>query len=182
MMFEISISYNDEREQLFKRLDDICLNIKEKKQAEKKLKNILKTISLTTIFTAITKVAVKGIEETIQNPETIQNLSDESWWKTFCDNIAAIAMVCRMIAKFFLNVLWILKNPMQALFILFSWLSSVGMWVVVFFVLFTMLVGLTVKSEEAKDKLRHKRSVAIFLYITTLIVTMLLKIYLNIFN
>ena len=180
-MIEISISYNNDREELFDRLDNICLSIKDKKRAEKKLKNILKTVSIATIFTAISKVAALGINENFEGPANILNeVSNESWWKTFSDNIAAIATVCRVIAKFFMDLFWIIKNPVKSLYILFSWLSGVGMWALILFLAFNIFVGLSARSEEVKDKVRHRKSVAIMLYIATLIITLLLKLYLNI--
>ena len=178
-MIEISISYNNDRDELFDRLDNICLSIKEKKRAEKKLKNILKTVSIATIFTAISKVAALAINENFENPEALNNLTSDS---SFLDNIAAIATVCRAIAKFFINILWIIRNPMQALYILFSWLSGVGMWALILFLAFNIFIGLSARSEEIKDKVRHRKSVAIILYIATLIITLLLKLYLNITN
>lgn len=172
-MFEISFSYNSEREELKKKLDKIALEHKQKKA----LRKVLNSISVATIITALNQIKIFAINENFEGPENIINNleANKPFWEQIADALTTLATIANMFLKLIANICWIIANPFQALYILFNWLSINGIWMVTIFITFNIIRGLFCETQEIKDKLRQKNSTAIIIYIAVLIATLVLK-------
>ena len=178
-MIEISISYNNDRDELFDRLDAIVSSTKQKKQMKKIYNKVAKSFSIVSIIAVLNKVNALAINENFEMPNGLVNGIEPSAWQVFCANIEAIATVCKAIVKLIAGVCWIVANPFKAVYMVLRWLSLYGTWAVIIFIAFNIFIGLTIESQDVKDKIKKKNSTAIIIYIAVLIATQILKITLK---